>query len=108
MAVETICQHCNKGTIYNTGGYPDWPSRRQCDQCWGNGYFVTFTHEECGNDTTVPGGRIEGCTFDCACGKIMLIEKGEAIDLYGRMAANLREQYGLDVNPQEGFGYIEL
>lgn len=108
MAIETICDNCEGGVIYNDAGYPDRPAQWQCDQCFGTGRFATFQHDACGSETTVPdSGRIEGCTFDCACGKVMVIEKGQAVDLYERMAANIREQYGVEVSPHQ-FGYVEL
>jgi hypothetical protein len=107
MAIESICEHCDNGTVYNDAGYPDRPREWQCDQCWGHGRFLTFTHKACGSNTTVPGANSNGCTFDCACGRTMLIEGDEAVDLHDRMVANIREQYGVEVNSND-FGYIEL
>jgi DnaJ-class molecular chaperone len=80
-ATETECDRCEAGTLYNDEGYPDYPAQTVCERCSGAGRLVTFSHD-CGADTTLPDdSRIEGCTFDCQCGRILLIDKGEAVEL---------------------------
>jgi len=104
------CAECEgSGLWYNKEGYPDKPRTMECEECWGNGEIATVTCSACNADTLIPGGaNVRGCTYDCSCERVMLIQDdGTTVDLYEQMAANIQREYGVTVG-KEGFGYIEL
>lgn len=59
----------------------------------------------CRKKTSFPGVRkdtLPGCTYDCACGKVMRITREyKTVDLYVEMAKRIRETYGADVQPED-------
>lgn len=107
MAEQNPCDRCEGGTVYNDEGYPDYPARTRCEHCAGTGNLVTFSHTCGAKSTFADVSYLQGSTFDCPCGLVLVIDGGEAINLYERMAANIRREYGVEVNPA-GFGYVQL
>jgi DnaJ-class molecular chaperone len=108
--IVTQCAECQGTGIWeNTDGYPDKPRTMDCDPCFGHGEFAIVTCSACQAKTTIPGGTtVKGCTYDCSCERVMLIQDdGTTVDLYEQMAANIQREYGVTVG-KEGFGYIEL
>ncbi len=51
-----------------------------------------------------------GCTYDCACGRVLVIEDQEplvAVDLHEHMGRHLKERFNIDTTPAD-WGVIEL
>lgn len=49
-----------------------------------------------------------GATYDCKCGRVMLIQKDlSTVDLYDNMAANIKREMGIDIDRSK-FGHVEL
>ncbi len=108
--ILTPCADCEGTGIWeNAEGLPDRPRTMDCDPCFGHGEFATVTCSACQAKTTIPGGTsVKGCTYDCRCERVMLIEQdGTTTDLYERMAQSITEAYGIAVEPNQ-IGYIEL
>lgn len=66
---------------------------------------------ECSKRTFFPGctkDMLPGCTYDCACGKVMRIERTYAtVDLFADMAKRIKQTYGVDVDPND-IAHIDL
>lgn len=65
----------------------------------------------CKKTTRFPGvtrDMLPGCTYDCACGRVMRIRRDHTTeDLYEAMSKSVAAQYGVEVNPSD-WGYIDM
>jgi hypothetical protein len=67
-----------------------------CSEC---GYITAFD---------VPRKNAIGATYDCNCGRVMLIKGNlRTVDLHADMSKRLHEQYGIDVQKAD-WAHIEL
>jgi hypothetical protein len=62
-------------------------------------------------DDLQQGFEAVGCTYDCECGRLLVIEMKSddlvAVDLHRHMAQHLKEQFNIDTTPSD-WGVIEV